>query len=119
MEYAIGSNYRKDQSFVQALVHEDPTIENDDSKEADSEEANSEDNDSHNIDDSYSTDQGNFNIDSVADVYENVGFANNPVERDEIDDDVGFGQKQNPVEAEVGVGHTIVDPTSNCFYGKV
>ena len=119
MKSGVGSNDGKDQSFVQGSVHEDPTIEKDDS-----EEANSEDNDSHNTDDSYSTDQGNFNIDSVADVYENVGFGNNHVERDEIDDDVGFGQnqnhvevvdgfgqKQNPVEAEVGVGHTTVDPT--------
>ena len=55
--------------------------------------------------------------------FTNVGFGNNPIERDEIDDvgfgqnqnhvEVvdGFGQKQNPVEVEVGVGHTIVDPT--------
>ena len=49
MKSVIGSNYEKDQSFVQALVHEDPTIEKDDSKEVDS-----ENNDSHNNDDSYS-----------------------------------------------------------------
>ena len=45
MKFAIGSNYGKDQSFVQASVHEDLTIEKDDS----------EDNDSHNTIDSYST----------------------------------------------------------------
>ena len=85
MKSGVGSNDGNDQSFVEGSVHEDQTIEKDDS-----EEANSEDNDSHNSDYSYSTDHGNFNIDSVADVYENVGFGNNPVERDEIDD-VGFG----------------------------
>ena len=56
MKSGVGSNDGKDQSFVQGSVHEDPTIEKDDSKEA-----NLEDNDSHNTDDSYSTDQGNFN----------------------------------------------------------
>ena len=89
----VGSNDGKDQSFVEGSVHEDPTIEKDDS----------EDNDSHNTDDSYSTDQDNFNIDLVADVYENIGFGNNPVERDEIDD-VGFGQNQNHVEVVDGFG---------------
>ena len=51
MKSGVGSNDGKDQSFVQGSVHEDPTIEKDDS-----EEANLEDNDSHNTDDSYSTD---------------------------------------------------------------
>ena len=113
MKSGVGNNDGKDQSFVESSVHKDPTIEKDDS----------EDNDSHNTDDSYSTNQDNFNIDSVADVYENVGFGNNPIERDEIDDvgfgqnqnhvEVvdGFGQKQNLVEAEVEVGHTTVDLT--------
>ena len=98
MKSGVGSNDGKDQSFVEGSVHEDPTIEKDDSKEA-----NSEDNDSHNTDNSYSTDQCNFNIDSIVDVYENVGIGNNPVERDEIDDD-GFGQNQNHVEVVDGFG---------------
>ena len=45
MKSGVGSNDGKNQSFVQGLVHEDPTIEKDDS-----EEANSEDNDSDNTD---------------------------------------------------------------------
>ena len=114
MKSVIGSNYRNDQSFVQASIHEDPTIEKDDSKEA-----NLEKNDLHNNDDSYSTYQGNFNIDSKVDVYENIGFGNDSVQADDgfgqnqnpVEADDGFGQKQNPVEAEVGVGHTTVDPT--------
>ena len=65
MKFGVGSNDGKDQSFIEGSIHEDPTIEKDDSKEA-----NSKDNDSHNTDDSYSIDQGNFNIDPVADVYE-------------------------------------------------
>ena len=62
MKFGVGSNDGKDQSFVEGSVHEDPTIEKDDS----------EDSDPHNTNDSYYTDQDNFNIDSVADVYENV-----------------------------------------------